>query len=233
MQSLFVTGTDTGVGKTVVCGLLAGYLRGRGLSVITQKWIQTGTQAGDRDIDAHDRWAGGADPAWAGYADLRMPCAYALPASPHLAAAQAQQPVDCARIRHAFQGLTDHFDCVVVEGIGGVLVPIDDRTLAVDLVRDLSLPVLVVTANRLGTINHTLLTVEALRTRGLVVLGLVFHAVPNEDPIIAADNPRIVAAHTGVPVLGQLPWSEDVTEQQRAFTSIGAAILERLEKGKQ
>ena len=230
MRSIFITGTDTGIGKTVVCGLLAGYLRDQGIDVVTQKWIQTGTQDGDSDIAAHAAWAGGEDLGWANLADLRVPCAYPLPASPHLAAAQTQEPVNIERIHKAYQALAARFESVLVEGIGGVLVPIDHNRLVVDIVRELTLPVLIVSANRLGTINHTLLTVEALRARDLDILGLVFHEVPAQEPLVAADNPKVIAAHTGLPILGQLPWSTEITVQQEAFRPIGAALLEQLVK---
>lgn len=225
MQSLFVTGTDTGVGKTVVCGLLAGYLRGLGIGIVTQKWIQTGGDTGDNDLTAHCHWAGGGDEAWTGFEEDRVPCRYAMPASPHLAATQAGQPVNTDRIQAAFARLVAVFDCVIVEGIGGTLVPIDERRLVVDIVQKLRLPTLVVVANKLGAINHTLLTVEALRARKLEILGLIFNDCPDTDPDIAENNPGIVEQHTGIPVLGRLPWTSKVSTAEKAFIPIGERLM--------
>ena len=225
MFSLFVTGTDTGVGKTVVCGLLAGFLRQRGCRVVTQKWIQTGTQTGDNDLATHAHWAGGDDPVWQDYESERGPSAYPLPASPHLAAARVDQPVDLDRIAAAYHHLAGAFESVIVEGSGGLLVPVDGQRLMVDMVQTLDLPVLVVVGNKLGAINHTLLTVEALRTRNLRILGLLFNDDPAGDPVVTADNPGIIAQHTGVPVLGRLPWVLDVAAAQSAFVPIGETLI--------
>jgi len=225
MPAVFITGTDTDVGKSVVCGLLAGYLRQRGASVVTQKWIQTGQ---DRDLCAHAHWAGGEDASWAHHAEDRNPLTYALPASPHLAARQDGKTVALSCMRVSCERLCHHFDWVLVEGIGGLLVPLDEKNLVVDVACDLDLPVLVVVANRLGAINHSLLTVEALRRRQMRILGLVFNEVPEQHPAIAADNPHIVAQHTDLPVWGPLPRTRDVVTLQGAFEPVGHQLWTNL-----
>ncbi len=227
MPAIFITGTDTGVGKTVVCGLLAGYLRAQNQSVVTQKWIQTGE---DRDLNEHARWAGGEEASWADHAADRNPLCYTLPASPHLAARQDGTTIESARLRQAFQRLDRLYDWVVVEGIGGLLVPLDEQSLVVDVAQELALPTLIVVANRLGAINHSLLTVEALQRRQMPILGLVFNDVPGEHPTIAADNPRIVSQHTKLPILGSLPRSAHVTVLQHAFAAVGQQLWAKLEK---
>lgn len=225
MPAIFITGTDTGVGKTVVCGLLAGYLRQQDQSVVTQKWIQTGE---DRDLREHAHWAGGEEPSWADHAADRNPLCYTLPASPHLAARQDGKAVEGACLRTAFHRLDHLYDWVVVEGIGGLLVPLDGQSLVVDVAQELALPTLIVVANRLGAINHSLLTVEALQRRNIPILGLVFNDVPGEHPIIAADNPRIVSEHTKLPILGSLPRSAHVTVLQQAFAAVGQQLWAQL-----
>ena len=129
MKGVFVTGTGTCVGKTVVCGLLAGFLRAQGMRVTTQKWVETGVTDGPSDIDVHRRLMG--DPGSAAEpppAD-RCPYRFSLPASPHLAAAREGRRVDPAVIEAAYRRLAETHDAVVVEGAGGFLVPLSEELL--------------------------------------------------------------------------------------------------------
>lgn len=231
MKGAFVTGTGTGVGKTVVCGLLAGFLRAQGMRVTTQKWVETGVTDGPSDIDVHRRLMGGAGPAPDAPPADRCPYRFSLPASPHLAAAREKRRVDPAVIEAAYRRLAETHDAVLVEGAGGFLVPLSEELLTGDLVARIGLPVLVVAANRLGCVNDALLTVEAVRRRGVPLLGLVFTRLPGEGDGTAADvladNPRIVAEITGAPVLGEVPPLPDPARGAESFTRIGRAFLER------
>lgn len=199
MTALFVAGTDTGVGKTVVTGLLGRTLRQAGCRVTTQKWVQTGE---DLDIATHRRLIeeqGTIDPR-------RQPCRFTLPASPHLAAAAEKRRIDPARIESSLRALEKQFDLVLVEGAGGLLVPYSRRLLQIDLVAQFELPVLLVAANRLGAINQTLLSLEALAARKLRVVGVVFNQTDiEENAAITADNPKSVAGFSSASVLGILP----------------------------
>ena len=112
----------------------------------------------------------------------------------------------------------------MVEGLGGVAVPYSRDSLVLDLVVDLELPVLVVVQNKLGAINHALLTVEALQQRRLRIVGLVFNSCPGQDRRITQDNPRIVAELTGHQSLGTLPWQEDRQSLTNSFRPLGKAI---------
>ena len=226
MKAVFVTGTDTEVGKTVVCGLLGRYLSDRGKNVITQKPVQTGGEGFSGDLAVHLRLM-----------DLRRsditrhladmnPYTFSFAASAHLAAAMEGKTIDPKNITDSFRRLADAFDTVIVEGLGGALVPISETTLLIDLAAELALPVLIVVKNKLGAINHALLTIEAVKARGMRIIGLIFNSDENENKKIAEDNPRIIAALTGVPVLGTLPWTTDFADLQAAFGPIGDAILE-------
>ena len=231
MKGVFVTGTGTGVGKTVVCGLLAGFLRARGMRVTTQKWVETGVTDGPSDIDVHRRLMG--DPGSTVEPPLsdRCPYRFSLPASPHLAAARERRRVDPAVIETAYRRLAETHDAVLVEGAGGFLVPLSEELLTGDLVARIGLPVLVVAGNRLGCVNDVLLTVEAVHRRGIPLLGLVFNRLPGEadgtPPEVLADNPRIVGEITKAPVLGEVPLLSDPERGMKAFASVGRAFLER------
>ncbi|MGE5283911.1 MAG: dethiobiotin synthase [Actinomycetota bacterium] len=231
MRGVFVTGTGTGVGKTVVCGLLAGFLRSRGMRVTTQKWVETGVKDGTSDVDAHRLLMGDADPAPEMPPADRCPYRFSLPASPHLASEQEGRRVDPSVIEEAYRRLAETHDAVLVEGAGGFLVPLTEELLTGDLVARIGLSVLVVAANRLGCVNDAILTVEAVRRRGVPLLGLVFNRLPGEAggtrAEVLADNPRIVAKITRAPVLGEVPPLSDLARGGEAFASVGRAFLER------
>lgn len=226
MKAVFVTGTDTGVGKTLVAGLLARYLREHGCRAITQKWVQTGIRDDPSDIATHLSLMGAEPEAIQEYEEDVTPYAFDLAASPHLAAAHENTRIDPRRIIASFRKLSEAFDAVVVEGAGGIMVPLNDKTLLVDVVTALALPVVVVAANKLGAINHTLLTVEALQTRNIEVLGIVFNTLDRQqDETVLRDNPEIVKTFARVPILGQLPWSKDPKTLYSSFEPIAQKIL--------
>ncbi|MHB9026942.1 MAG: dethiobiotin synthase [Armatimonadota bacterium] len=231
MSGIFITGTDTGVGKTLVCGCLAGYLQARGMRVITQKWVQTGCREAAEDLLLH-RALGGLEEV-AELEDALNPYCFAYPASPHLAAAREGVEIDPEVIAAAYRRLEARFDLVLVEGAGGALVPLTEETLIVDLAAQLGLSALVVVRNGLGCINHALLTVEALRSRNIPLAGLVFNR-PEEggEEEILRDNPRIIAHLTGATVLGELPYLPDPRQAPAAFPPIGEAFLQWYEKTK-
>lgn len=231
MKVVFVTGTDTEVGKTLVCGLLARFFNEQGLRVVTQKWIQTGSEDDvPEDIATHlclmDRDVAHIEPF---RADV-CPYQFKMPASAHLASEMEHCAIDPKKIKRSTAKLKQAFDRVIVEGLGGALVPYSRKDLVLDLVQTLDLPVIVVARNKLGAINHTLLTLEALQARGLTILGTVFNSSEYEDAHIAQDNPQIVADLTGQPILGTLPWTKELYALHDAFEPIGAAIASAWEK---
>jgi dethiobiotin synthetase len=169
-RGVFVTGTDTGVGKTLVACALARGLRARGLDVGVMKPVETGVGAdGPRDAHALREAAGSEqDPL-----ELVCPFALALPAAPTVAAAAEGRTIGLETIRRAFATLAARHAYLVVEGAGGLLVPVTGDASMADVAGELGLSVLVVARARLGTINHTLLTLEAVRVRGLTIAGVV------------------------------------------------------------
>jgi dethiobiotin synthetase len=204
MIRLGVTGTDTGVGKTFVSVLLLKMLRRRGLSVGAMKPVETGVTPDDPRSDAVRllRASGSDDPV-----ERVRPLLIAEPLAPWVAASRAGSSVDVDALDRAFHSLQDGRDAVLVEGAGGLLVPLT-RDLAFDgLFKRWELDVVVVAGNRLGTLNHTLLTVRAARDAGLRVLGVVLNTLRAEPPRIA-ERTNLEALQEllePLPVL-QLPW---------------------------
>ena len=197
---LFVTGTDTGVGKTVVaCALLAA-LRARGRDVAAMKPVETGVgPAGPEDALALRRAAGSAEAL-----DEVCPQRFALPAAPSVAAAAEGRRVSLDAILASYRGLRARHECVVVEGAGGLLVPLEPGVDMADLAARMRLPLIVVARGALGTINHTLLTLEAAERRGLRLAGVV---VSSPAPLSDADEANLAALRRalGSRLVGEIP----------------------------
>ncbi len=227
MRAIFVTGTDTGVGKTIVTGCLAKYLKSRGHSVITQKWIQTGCNSFDfpLDIKAHLDIMGRDKNGIKSYLKHVAPYIFRPAYSPHLASQIENKRINADKIKKSFQLLAHKFDFVIIEGIGGALVPFNKKRLVIDIVKDLNLAVLIVAQNKLGAINHTLLTIEALKTRNIKILGIIFNNLKGQDKQIIEDNPRIIKKITGQKILGILPWRKSHSKLHRDFFPIAERIF--------
>jgi len=189
MKGLFVTGTDTGVGKTVAAAALMHRYRGSA-PLCYWKPIQTGIEIDD-DTATVRRLGACADEEVLGQG-VRLP----RPVSPHLAARWAGRRIDLAELR----GMLPRSDTSwIVEGAGGVLAPVNESQTMADWMACLALPVLIVARSGLGTINHTLLTLEALRTRRLRVAGVVMMGEPNSE------NRAAIEQYGNAPVLGEMP----------------------------
>jgi dethiobiotin synthetase len=204
-RGLFVTGTDTGVGKTVIACALLRALRARGLDAAGMKPIETGVgEAGPLDAQALQRAAGGGDPL-----DEVCPQRFALAAAPAVAAEAEGRAVDLARVRAAFDGLAARHEAIVAEGAGGLLVPIATGVCMADLARDLGLPLVVVARAALGTINHTRLTLEAAASRGLRVAGVVVSHAAAGLPASDLANLAALRAGLGSLLVGEVPFLAD------------------------
>ena len=189
-------GIDTDVGKSVVTGLLAAFLTGQGKKVITQKPVQTGCTGQPGDILLHRRLM---DAAWNDYDERGLTCSYCLPfaGSPHLAARLAGCRIEAAEISRASQILAAEHDCLLIEGAGGLLVPLDNELLQIDYFQDCGYPILLVTTPRLGSINHTLLSLEAIRKRRVRLLGLVYNLYGDNPVEIVRDSRRVMKRALG------------------------------------
>lgn len=203
-RGLFVTGTDTGVGKTLVsCALLHCAAR-RGLRPVPYKPVETGCDPEPQD--ARTLWSAAGQPA---PLDLVCPFAVRLPAAPLLAARAEGVTLTEEDLARGAERLSAHGDFLLVEGAGGLLVPYAPEVTAADLAARLQLPVLVVGRSALGTINHTALTVMEIRRRGLTLAGIILsQGTPRPGPQ-EYGNLELVFAVCGVRPLGTLPYLPD------------------------
>jgi dethiobiotin synthetase len=196
-RGVFVTGTGTEVGKTVVAATIARTLAGEGQRVAVFKPAVTGLDEGVETDHALLRRASGSDQSDEEIAPYR----YGPPASPHLAATLAGEEIDPERLRRVAATAAESADAIVCEGVGGLLVPLSSSYLVRDLAADLGYPLVVVASPGLGTINHTLLTVEAARSAGLEVAAIVLNPWPQQPTEIERSNRETISELTGVPVL--------------------------------
>jgi len=225
-QTLFITATDTDVGKTMVSGLLLGFLRDRGIEAGYQKWVGTGSADNSIDLDICLEISGlENDP---GLLDLQAPYRFSLPASPHLAAKLEKREIDPEKIISAYRKMAEKHEVLVVEGVGGLLVPLTRKRLLADLLARLKPPTIIVARSGLGTINHTLLTIEAMQTRQIPILGVIFTDSADEDEVIVRDNMKIIAEISGIEVLGRIPFSEKRDVLINIFSYIGEKIYRLL-----
>ncbi|MDE0844410.1 dethiobiotin synthase [Psychrobacter pacificensis] len=186
MSVLFVSGIDTDIGKTYATGLLAKSLMQQGVNVITQKLVQTGiSKQADGEL-------GIADDILSHRQLMQMPlqpcdldfttCPYRYekPASPHLSAALANQPLNINVITDATKALQADYEMVLLEGAGGLLVPINEQLLTLDYIAKQGYPIVLVTSGRLGSINHTLLSLEAIKSRGLMIHSVIYNHIHDD-----------------------------------------------------
>ena len=206
-QGLFITGTDTGVGKTVVTAAIAALLAESGRQVSVYKPIQTGVVGNAPDDLSFVRAAVNNE------SFLCTGCSYRLeaPLAPAIAAKLEDVEIEPEKLVNHYRDLASSADVTLVEGAGGLLVPIREGYLMSELARDLNLPLLVVTRPGLGTLNHTFLTIEAARQRGLNVAGVVISGFPKIPDLAEQTNPEVLVRLTGTSLLGVFPWLHELS----------------------
>lgn len=199
MSVLFISGIDTDIGKTYATGMIAKALMQQGIKVITQKLVQTGVT-----IDSNSGEMNIADDIIIHRQLMHIPlqpcdlnfttCAYRYqkPASPHLSAQLANETLNPKVITNATQSLQAEYQVVLLEGAGGLLVPITEQLLTLDYIAEQGYPVVLVTSGRLGSINHTLLSLAAVKSRGLTVHSVVYNHIHDN----AAQTDKQIAAST-------------------------------------
>ena len=188
--TIAVCGIDTGVGKSVATGLLAGFLLGNNHSVITQKPVQTGCKGRAEDLLLHRKLMG---TSWNEFDEEGLTCSYCFPfpASPHLAARLDGRTIEPAVISQASERLAAEHEFLLVEGAGGLLVPLSEKLLLLDYLQQCGYPLILVTSPRLGSINHTLLALEAIQSRDMHLLGLVYNLYGDNPVEIVRDSLQV------------------------------------------
>ncbi len=214
-KGVFVTGSDTGVGKTVIAGAIAAAIEAQGLDVGVMKPVASGAKKIDGKLVSEDavylkKIIDSTDDD-----DLVNPVRLEPSIAPTMAASKSGVPIDINKICKAYEVLTNKHDFVVVEGIGGLMVPIDDTLFVADLVRKMDLALVIVSSDYLGAINHTLLTVEYARSRNIRIKGIVINMLKNGDDFV-----REIEKYSSAPILGTIPFKEEVSVEDCIFGDI-------------
>ena len=217
---IFITGTDTGVGKTLVACGLAALLRESGYKVGVMKPAETGCEERDGKPFPPDAYllkevSGCSEP-------VEKICPYRLrdPLTPSMAAEREGVKIDISLLEKIYGEISSNHDITLVEGAGGLLAPILPHYTYADLAKLLKLPLLVVAVNRLGVINHLLLTLEHASCRGLRVLGYVFNRLDAQPSLAADTNREALLSLTAVPYLGEIPYIEDLEAKRASLVNV-------------
>jgi dethiobiotin synthetase len=211
-RPLLVTGTDTGIGKTFVTAGIAAALSARGVRVGVAKPVETGCRLVDGELYPEDAATLVAAAAAGGPLARVCPYRFPDPLAPSIAAARAGSSVDVDALCTTLDALASDADVLLVEGAGGLLVPITERFSYADLARRLDARVLVVVGSRLGALNHALLTLEALAARGIRICGYVLNRLVPPGDHAADTNAAALARVATVRALGELPWIANAGE---------------------
>jgi dethiobiotin synthetase len=219
MNGFFITGTDTGVGKTLIAGALARALSLQGRRVGVMKPFESGCRRdGDTVVPADALFlrdmAGNQD-------DLALICPYAFerPLAPGIAARSEHVAINIEKAQKIFNQLSAAYDIMLVEGAGGLMVPISEEQLIIDIIGLLKLPLIIVARTALGTINHTLLTVREAQRAGIRVCGIILNKVSPEPDEAEDTNPEVIRKFSNVPLLGQVPYIPEVKRANPEFLS--------------
>lgn len=191
--TLFVAGIDTDIGKTFATAYLATQITAEGRTVITQKLVQTGSDRPAADIITHRRLLG-VELLPEDHDGTTCRYVFNYPCSPHLAAEKAKQAINLKKITNDTLTLQQRYETVLLEGAGGLLVPINTDVTIIDYVAACAYPLVLVTSARLGSINHTVLSLEACRMRGIAIAAVVYNQYPQHD-ILISDNTRLYLQH--------------------------------------
>lgn len=186
-KTLFITGTDTDAGKSYATGLLAKAILDRGESVTTQKFVQTGNRDFSEDIEVHRRLMG-IEPTTYDRLHVTAPVIFTYPCSPELAARIDGTEIDFKIIEDATETLASAYDHVLIEGAGGLMVPLKGEYLTMDYIREHKIPVAVTANSKLGSINHILLTLNAISHAGIDLFAVLYNTYFDKDKTIAADT---------------------------------------------
>ncbi len=223
-KGIFVTGTDTGVGKTIVTASIAWNLIQAGRKVGVLKPVQTGTiVSGPTDIEFVQSLFGEDSPL-----DVACPYMFPDPVAPLVASMLSGERIDIRSIEDSYSKLADQNDTVIVEGAGGLQVPILEDYFMSDLAMDLNIPILIVTRPNLGTLNHTFLTLESAKRKGLDVVGIVISNYPWDPGIPEQTNPELIISMTGVNILGILPHDNSISVEKGDIGNIKELASSRL-----
>jgi len=229
-RGIFITGTDTGVGKTFVTAGLIGAFRKMGFTVCPMKPLETGCRIKDGSLVPEDALklieASNTEESL----EIINPYRFRFPLAPAVAAELEGDKIYKKKLFSSYNYLSGKYEIIIVEGAGGIMAPVYKKYLFLDLVEELGIPLIIISRPILGTINHTLLTIEAVRGRGVDVIGVIInYAMRIKKGLAEKTNPDMIERLGGVPVLGIVPYSETNTPYlKKTFYKIAEKVKTHL-----
>ncbi|MGB5158904.1 ATP-dependent dethiobiotin synthetase BioD [Desulfobacterium sp. N47] len=230
-KGVFITATDTEVGKTFVSALLLKALLKQNIKAGYFKPVASGCQTENGFLVSEDLLYVEKFTGIKMEHDLHCPVRYQKPLAPVVAAELEKKPVDPVKIKKAFELLKQKYSALIVEGIGGVMVPLSKNYLVLDLIADFNLPALIVSRPTLGTINHTLLTISVLKNKGIPIAGFLTNGDKEENDEAAASSPEIIAGLGRVTYLGHIPMYNFKKDNPDDFIEKKAFFIKKLADG--
>lgn len=223
MKAYFITGTDTGVGKTSITAGLAGTMNRLGINVGVMKPIATGIpqKSGFKSSDVtilHEA-SGTKDPE-----EIINPLFMPLPTSPYDASKLLNTRVDMSMILEKFKKLLSIHDVVLVEGIGGVMTPITEKIFVADMIKSMEIETIIVTRATLGTLNHTVMTCNTCKDYGIKIKGLVINNFDEKGTVAEKNAPATLHEITGIDILGIVPFIKDYNKIDSMIELVGKKI---------
>jgi len=227
-KGIFITGTDTGIGKTFIASGLLRAMKAMGVNACPMKPVETGCKTNRGKLIPHDtleliRASGKEEPL-----DIINPYRLKHPLAPSVSAELEKVIIKKKKILTAYKYLLKKYDITIVEGAGGIMVPVYKNYLFLDLVKDMRVPVIIVSRPGLGTINHTLLTIDSAKKRGINIIGVIInYASKTKKGLPEKTNPKVIEKLGKVPVLGVVPFSKNPTTPhiKRIFQKVAEKIL--------
>ncbi|HJV45081.1 MAG TPA: dethiobiotin synthase [Bacillota bacterium] len=226
MKGFFITATDTNVGKTVIAGGIAGVLRKQGYDAGVYKPVQSGHLAHHADGDAARlRDLSGVEDL------LEDICPYAIeePLAPVLALRRANKTVTLKDLQREYLRMKEKHSFLIIEGAGGLAVPYVEDGLVVDAARMFALPLIIVARPHLGTVNHTLLTVEYAKQHGLQVAGVIISGY--QGGVVEQNNRLMIEAYSRIPILGVVPWMIEPNSREKVLMNLEESIQWKMLQG--
>ena len=217
-KTLFIAGTDTDIGKTYITKCLAASLSANNINLVTQKWCHSGPKP--TDLEQHSVHA------LTNHKKERLPYCFNLAASPHLAAKHENTSIDINYISQCLKTLEDHYDCVLIEGSGGLMVPLTEELLFIDVIKSLNIQVLLVAPERIGSINQTLVHLKLLQSYKVPIFGVILNDSSDAklDNEIKNDHKKQIEHFSNVPVLAHINYLAN----NKAFNDIAIKLKNRL-----
>jgi dethiobiotin synthetase len=208
LEGIFITGTDTEIGKTTIACGLAWLLRRNGIRVGIMKPFAASSTMYSNRYKSHDTAALAKAADIEESDQLLNPVFFPIPASPYMAAEILHKTVDLGIVTKKFNILKKKYDFTVVEGIGGVMVPITAKISLLDVIRRMNLATIIVSSTKLGSINHTVLTINACKLKKIPIFGIIFNQMPKHPTIVQSMTPNYIEKLTGTKTVSIIPFMD-------------------------